>query len=488
MNDQQNQTLITGSVKGPVNMSICLSMQTEQNIFKPYDKWDNDHAVTINRGSAMGLKGFLLVNSFLLLGLTSAQECCQKKVVTEPAEHAGTFTFVRKFNGDKDSNCADACIYSKDGADGEEYCFKAVDEDPATIDDQCDATPNPKPTSGAPTRPTSAPPTGTTTVDIGKEIEEKNKEIEANNEKINVEQEKSNTASSASAVVDGIASALASGRKKRQSESSTVAPLASITKCSEFDAKFKELLSNLKQLDGDNADDKIPLIKELIRILNEALPKLSILCDADEKKKLKEETSSDVQTAKEKTTKYKEKKEKKIKDLVYEVQIAKQQIGIYNEKLEESGSSTIPAKTLNPDYNNYTVSITTQQTTPPIGSSSSPGGSSSGDSSPGGTSPEVTSPGGSSKDGSSPDSTSPGGTSPEGTSPGGTSPGDSSPGGSSPGGSSPSGSSTGGTSPGGLSQGSTNPSSSPDTSQQPPTTRGPGRLNKHFKDFKKFHH
>ena len=452
----------------------------------------------------MGLKGFLLVNSFLLLGLTSAQECCQKKVVTEPTEHAGTFTFVRKFNGDKDSNCADACIYSKDGADGEEYCFKAVDEDPATINDQCDATPNP--TSGAPTDPTSALPTGTTTVDLEKEIEEKNKEIEANNEKINVEQEKSNTASSASAVVDGIASALASGRKKRQSESSTVAPLASITKCSEFDAKFKELLSNLKQLDGDNADDKIPLIKELIRILNEALPKLSILCDADEKKKLKEETSSDVQTAKEKTTKYKEKKEKNIKDLVYEVQIAKQQIGIYNEKLEESGSSTIPAKTLNPDYNNYTVSITTQQTTPPIGSSSSPGGSSSGDSSPGGTSPEVTSPGGSSKDGSSPDSTSPGGTSPEGTSPGGTSPGDSSPGGSSPGGSSPSGSKPGGTSPGGSSQGSTSPdvsspdvsspassnspvpSSSPDTIPQPSTTRGPGRLNKHFKDFKKFHH
>merc|ERR1711971_925792 len=80
----------------------------------------------INRGSAMGLKGFLLTGSLLFLELTNAQDCCQKKVVTAPAEHAGTFTFVRKFDGEKDSNCADACIYSKDGADGDEFCFKAV--------------------------------------------------------------------------------------------------------------------------------------------------------------------------------------------------------------------------------------------------------------------------------------------------------------------------------------------------------------------------
>ena len=42
----------------------------------------------------MGLKGFLLVGSFLFLGLTNAQDCCQKKVVTAPPEYAGTFTYV----------------------------------------------------------------------------------------------------------------------------------------------------------------------------------------------------------------------------------------------------------------------------------------------------------------------------------------------------------------------------------------------------------
>merc|ERR1719360_285406 len=119
----------------------------------------------------MGLKGFLLVGSFLFLGLTNAQDCCQKKVVTAPPEYAGTFTLVRKFDGTPDSNCADACIYSKDGAAGEEYCFKAVDKDAATIDDQCDATPG----------PTSAAPT-TVAADPAAEIKAANEEIAANNQ------------------------------------------------------------------------------------------------------------------------------------------------------------------------------------------------------------------------------------------------------------------------------------------------------------------
>merc|ERR1711862_775987 len=127
-----------------------------------------------NRGSAMGLKGFLLTGSLLLLGLTDAQDCCQKKVVTAPAEHAGTFTFVRKFDGTKDDNCADACIYSKDGAAGEEYCFKAVDKDAATIDDQCGATSGPS--SSAPTGQTTAPPS-TTAADPASEIKAANEEI-----------------------------------------------------------------------------------------------------------------------------------------------------------------------------------------------------------------------------------------------------------------------------------------------------------------------
>merc|ERR1712066_70577 len=333
-----------------------------------------------NRGSAMGLKGFLLTGSLLLLDLTNAQDCCQKKVVTAPAEHAGTFTFVRKFDGEKDSNCADACIYSKDGADGDEFCFKAVDTDAATIDDQCDATP------GQTTEGTTGAPT---TVDHVGDIKKANEEIAESNKEIEEETENDATAESASSTVDGIANALDTGRKmaKRQSDSaSTIAPLASISQCPDFDQRFKELLSNLKELDGDNADEKIPMIKELVRILNQALPNLNALCNAEAKKKMKDDTAVDRQAAKEKTTKYREKKKQKIKELVVKVQIAQHKIEESNQALVDSGFTKIPALQLPSAAVQFTVENPLQFfSTTPIGSS--PGGSTPGGSSPGGSSP-----------------------------------------------------------------------------------------------------
>ena len=249
----------------------------------------------------MGWKGL----TCLLLGLTNAQECCHKKVVTAPAEHAGTFTFVRKFDGEKDSNCADSCIYHKDGVAGKEYCFKAVDKDAATINGQCDATPE---ATSVPTGPTSAPPT-TAAEDPATTIKKTNGEIVAEHEKII-------TAESASTIVDSISSALASGTKNRSLSDS-----ATITQCSEFGSKFEDLISHLKQLDGDKADDKIPWIKELVRILNESLSSLDAICTTEKKKDIDEKTTNDVMVAKEITRRYKEKKERKIKDLVVKVEI-----------------------------------------------------------------------------------------------------------------------------------------------------------------------
>merc|ERR1712227_741863 len=335
----------------------------------------------INRGSAMGLKGFLLTGSLLLLDLTNSQDCCQKKVVTAPSEHAGTFTFVRKFDGEKDSNCADACIYSKDGADGDEFCFKAVDTDAAT------------------------------TVDHAGDIKKANEEIAESNKEIEEETENDATAESASSTVDGIANALDTGRKlaKRQSDSaSTIAPLQSITVCADFDSRFKELLSNLKELDGDNADEKIPMIKELVRILNQALSNLNTLCNAEAKKKMKDDTENDRQAAKEKTTKYREKKKQKIKELVVKVQIAQHKIEESNQALVDSGFTKIPALQLPSAAVQFTVENPLQFfSTTPIGSS--PGGSTPGGSTPGGSTT-----GGSSPGGSSPGSSTPGGSTPGG--------------------------------------------------------------------------
>ena len=51
----------------------------------------------------------------------------------------GKYTFVKEESvPGKDPMCFDGCIYSRDGRDGEEYCFQVV-QGGAIIDDQCGA-------------------------------------------------------------------------------------------------------------------------------------------------------------------------------------------------------------------------------------------------------------------------------------------------------------------------------------------------------------
>ena len=93
----------------------------------------------------MKMQGALLVSLGLIHSLSSQAttpsggQCCQRKIVSSPSQYEGTYDFVRVFDGQKDENCFDACIYSKAGAPGEEYCFKAVSSGAASIQEQCDA-------------------------------------------------------------------------------------------------------------------------------------------------------------------------------------------------------------------------------------------------------------------------------------------------------------------------------------------------------------
>ena len=98
----------------------------------------------------MKMQGALLVSLGLIHSLysqTTAPPCCARKVVSAPSEYAGTYDFIREA-GTKDDQCFDACVYSKQGASGEEYCFKSVNSGAATIEDQCDASVSPPPTTG----------------------------------------------------------------------------------------------------------------------------------------------------------------------------------------------------------------------------------------------------------------------------------------------------------------------------------------------------
>merc|ERR1719234_80001 len=88
------------------------------------------------------LTALLIISS--LQALAQAQTapapiCCQKKTVTGTPDLDGVYTFKKEFEaGQKDENCEDGCIYTRDGRAEEEYCFKATQQG-ANIDEECEA-------------------------------------------------------------------------------------------------------------------------------------------------------------------------------------------------------------------------------------------------------------------------------------------------------------------------------------------------------------
>merc|ERR1711973_94660 len=91
---------------------------------------------------AMRWTRLCLVLLSLYLPASLQSECCYKKVVSGSNDGLdGTFIFKRKFEGEKDPICSNDCIYSKEGRDGEEYCFKVVSSDAPEINEECQAPP-----------------------------------------------------------------------------------------------------------------------------------------------------------------------------------------------------------------------------------------------------------------------------------------------------------------------------------------------------------
>ena len=80
---------------------------------------------------------------FVLLTMTSpcmSQDlsCCKVKIVTGTGELDldGRYTYNQTNQG-RDPVCRDGCVYTREGWEGEEYCFKTV-EGGAMIEEQCD--------------------------------------------------------------------------------------------------------------------------------------------------------------------------------------------------------------------------------------------------------------------------------------------------------------------------------------------------------------
>merc|ERR1712223_1355926 len=361
----------------------------------------------INPGSAMRMRGALLV-SLGLAHVLNAQTtgagaaCCQKKVVTEPAEFAGEYNFKQDVGDSKDSNCFDGCIYTKDGG-SDEYCFKQVSSGAATIDDQCDA--SPQPTSGGSTSPggeTSPGMGGSTSAGGGtspggsagttmpggstspgasegsttpggstsqgstmapvSQINAANQAIAAKNAEIGAATENQDAANSASAAVDSVNSALSTRRHRRQAASTTVGP---VSDCADFSTKYNALLDALAALSDDNIDT----VKQLVTVLTAALSGSGVPCNSAEKTALQSSTSSKVTASKAAASTYAAAKATQIATLHAEVQAQQDLITAANNALVSSGQTTIAAATIAYTQAPTTggASITTGDSTAPVG-------------------------------------------------------------------------------------------------------------------------
>merc|ERR1711936_501060 len=99
---------------------------------------------------------------------SGGEGCCARKVVSGTDNLDGTYNYVKTFDGEKDENCYDGCIYTREGRTGEEYCFKWVNSGAANINDECEApTGTTPPMTGSSLPPpsetspgTGPPPTG----------------------------------------------------------------------------------------------------------------------------------------------------------------------------------------------------------------------------------------------------------------------------------------------------------------------------------------
>merc|ERR1711936_456283 len=117
-------------------------------------------------GLCLAVLTFSLIEAQTTQSATPSGECCYKKTVTGTAnEMDGTYYFKKNVVDVKDPNCADGCIYTREGRENEEYCFKAVTSGAADINNECEApTGTPEGTgkpSESPSMPPSDLPTGT---------------------------------------------------------------------------------------------------------------------------------------------------------------------------------------------------------------------------------------------------------------------------------------------------------------------------------------
>merc|ERR1711942_459089 len=298
-------------------------------------------------GTGLAAMAWLTTLSLVLHSLSYLQAqdiCCKTKIVSgtlaEDQGLAGTYTLIRDAGVAPDQACANGCVYSRDGVEGDEYCFQAVAAGADIEDQECGADTGATEPAGATDGATaSSDELRQQALDAAARVDENNDKIEEANE--NIANAKSTTAAIGDIQEKLSPAATTPGRRVRQKRQDTTdgptpMPVEVPATCNDFGDAYKKLLDLAAVVDDDNIDQIKVYVDALIVVDVEAL------CDSDARAALATETNAKADAAIESTKEYTDATEIKVTELK---QKANEDIALQetiNEELVSRDEPTVP--------------------------------------------------------------------------------------------------------------------------------------------------
>merc|ERR1719154_366830 len=304
----------------------------------------------------------LVLCSALPLNAQTPGTCCQVKIVKDSPGGTldGTYTF-KKEGTNLDPVCVDGCIYTRDTAPTDEYCFMRSDAG-ATIEDKCDATPAGPgtPPAGPATTPAAGPMTTASSAQLREQGEAAARVVATNNAQIAENDQTVAQANASTSTIANIQAQLNAGvttpagvgrqqvREKRQAATNpppTVKPVAKPDNCDDFKDIFDKLLDEAVKVSDDNI--------EQIKVYSDALKGIVVkdICDTAEIAAVAKDTNAKAEEAKTKTEEFVGKIEKENIQLKEEVNENLAIQNNVNEQLVAREEPTVPiqASTYKPE-------------------------------------------------------------------------------------------------------------------------------------------
>merc|ERR1711872_830756 len=231
-------------------------------------------------GTGPGAMAWTTILSLVLYTLPHMQAqdvCCNIKIVSgalaDDKGLAGTYNLLRNAGEAPDAACANGCVYSREGAAGEEYCFQAVAAGADIEDQECEAVTGSTEPEGSQTPASSD--------ELRQQAEDAAARVEENNDKITETNQNIENAESATDAINKIQEKLSPTastpgrrvREKRQESTgaNTPMPVAEPATCDEFGEKYKELLALAVVVTDDNIDQIKVYVDALINFDIEGL-------------------------------------------------------------------------------------------------------------------------------------------------------------------------------------------------------------------------